>query len=71
MAKVKAKYNIPGPVPMQDTDWRAESDYRSLCCAAEVAQDKKRLAAAIKYGEQHMEDTQTFFERVTKTTGKN
>lgn len=67
VAKSK-RANIPGPIPMADRDWQAESDYGSLCRAAEVAADKKRLAAAIKYGETHMKETESFLAQVTKAT---
>lgn len=65
----KAKPSIPGPIPMVDKDWRAENDYRSLCCAAEIVDDPKRLKAAIAYGKDHMKATEDFFSQVTKATG--
>lgn len=70
MAKASKSPSIPGPISMVDRDWQAEDDYRSLCRAAEIAADSKRLKKAMDYGEQHMEDTQSFFEKVTKTASK-
>lgn len=66
--KAKKRANIPGPVPMADRDWQAEGDYSTLCRAAEITADKKRMAAAIKYGKEHMEVTKSFLAQVSEVT---
>lgn len=67
-----ARISIPGPTPMAnktDDDYQAESDYRSLCCAAEIVEDKARMKKAMAYGEKHIIATETFFGQVAKITG--
>lgn len=47
-----------------DSEWKAKSDYRTLCSAAEIIDDKKRYDAAIKAGEKERDEMDEMAELV-------
>lgn len=38
-----------GPAPSMESDWRGESDHRTMSDAAEIQQDPKRMAGVRKH----------------------
>ena len=55
---------MSGPRPVVDKNWRAESDFTTLCEATAILDDPKRLKAAQAAGKKRADEATTGVEKI-------